>query len=133
MFCFPILFWSQRKPLSPYFKNNTTDVRTNKKILFLIPFPHKCLCKLFTKKSTYFINEPDPTAVFQIPLSQKYGDIHSTEEQVVSLTTVLQLQYSYEYDNWNLFKNRSQWASAEMHLRRFFTAFRITTIKGKLN
>ena len=29
---------------------------------------------------------------------------------------VLQLQYSNEYGNWNLFKNRSKWASAEMFL-----------------
>ena len=31
----------------------------------------------------------------------------------MSLTAVLQLQYSLEYDNWNLFKNRSKWASTD--------------------
>ena len=28
---------------------------------------------------------------------------------LVSFTAVLQLQYLYKYDNWNLFKNRSLW------------------------
>ena len=56
--------------------------------------------------------------------------IYSTEEQVVSLTAVLQLQYSYEYGNWDLFKIIPKWASAEMYLRRSSTAFRIATIKN---
>ena len=31
--------------------------------------------------------------------------IYSTKESVVPYMAVLQLQYSYEYDNWNPFKN----------------------------
>ena len=42
---------------------------------------------------------------------------------------VFQLQYSYEYVNWNSFKNRSKWASVEMYLRRFSTAFRTVIVK----
>ena len=34
-----------RKSLYPYFGGNTTDMETNEKFLFLIPFPHKRLCK----------------------------------------------------------------------------------------
>ena len=65
MFCFLITFLYYRKSLSPYFGDNTTDVKTNEKFLFLIPFPHKCLCEtLHLRKSTYFISEPDPVPTF---------------------------------------------------------------------
>ena len=39
-------------------------------------------------------------------------------------------QYPYEYANWNSFRNRYKWASVEMYLRRFSTAFRTTTVKN---
>ena len=45
MFCFLIFFLYYRKSLSPCFGDNTTDVKTNKKFLFSIPFPLKCLCE----------------------------------------------------------------------------------------
>ena len=41
---------------------------------------------------------------------------------------MFQLQYSYEYANRNFFKNRSKWASVEMYLRRFSTAFRTAAV-----
>ena len=36
---------------SPCFGDNTTDVKTNEKLLFLIPFPHKRLCETLHKGS----------------------------------------------------------------------------------
>ena len=53
--------------------------------------------KLFSKEVAYF--DPDPISAFLIPLSKKYGNIYSKEEQVLCFTEVLQLQYSYEYAN----------------------------------
>ena len=43
MFCFLITFLHYRKSLSPCLGDSTTDVKTNKRFLFLIPFPHKRL------------------------------------------------------------------------------------------
>ena len=117
------MFPYYQKSLSPCFGDNTADVKTNEHFLFLIPFPHKRLCD-------YFVPEPYPISAFQIPLTWKYGNIYSTEEQVVSFTKVIQLQYSYEYGNWNSFKNRHKWTSGEMFLRRFFAAFRTLSIKN---
>ena len=48
----------------------------------------------------------------------------------MSFTKVIQLQDSYEYGNWNSFKNRYKWTSAEMFLRRFSAAFRTASIKN---
>ena len=45
MFCFLILFPSYQNSLTLYFGDSNTDVKTNEKILFLIPFPYKRLCK----------------------------------------------------------------------------------------
>ena len=39
--------------------DNTIDVKTSEKFLFLIPFPHKRLWK-----TTYFLPEPDPVSTF---------------------------------------------------------------------
>ena len=43
MFCFLITFLYYQKSLFPCFGDNTTDVKTNEELLFLIPFPHKRL------------------------------------------------------------------------------------------
>ena len=48
----------------------------------------------------------------------------------VSFTAVFQLQYSYVYATWNSFENRSKWASVEIYLRRFSTAFRTATVEN---
>ena len=48
----------------------------------------------------------------------------------MSFTKVIQLQDSYEYGNWNSFKNRYKCTSAEMFLRRFSAAFRTASIKN---
>ena len=45
MFFFLMLFSYSQKSLSPYFGDNTTDVKSNKNILFPIPFPPKRLRK----------------------------------------------------------------------------------------
>ena len=44
MLCFLITFLHYRKSLSPCFWD-TTDVKTIETFLFLIQFPHKCLCE----------------------------------------------------------------------------------------
>ena len=46
-------------------------------------------------------------------------------------STVIQfLHYSYEYGNWNSFKNIYKWTSAEMFHRRSSAAFRTASIKN---
>ena len=83
------------------------------------------------RNSTYFVPGPLPNiSIFDPFVIEVYGNVYSTEEQVVSFTAVFQLHYSYEYANWNSFKNRSKWASVEMYLRRFSTAFRTATVKN---
>ena len=101
--------------------------RLIKKIYLWFHFHTNIFVKLFTKEANLFCSggRPNFNVLDLFVRSQKYGNIYSTEEQVV-----LQLQYSYEYDNWNSFKNRSKWYLAEMHLRRFSTVFRTATIKS---
>ena len=53
---FPVL-----SSLSPCFGDNTTDVKTNKFFLFLIPFSHKCLCEIFTKELNLFCSWARPS------------------------------------------------------------------------
>ena len=50
----------------------------------------------------------------------------------MSSTEVIQLQYSHEYDNWNWFKNRYKWTSAEIFPRRFSAALRTASIASKV-
>ena len=69
---FLILFSYYRNSLSPCFGDNATDVET-----IPIVFSLKHYVKLFTKLS-YFVS--DSLSAFQIPLSQKYGNIYSTEK-----------------------------------------------------
>ena len=52
--CFLITFLHYQKSLSPCVGENTTDVKTNEKFLFLIPFPHNIYVKFFTKEVNLF-------------------------------------------------------------------------------
>ena len=112
MFCFLIRFRYYRQSLCPCFRDNTTDVKTNENFLFLIPFPHK------HRKSTYFVSEPI-----------QYLHFRSFDIEVWKYIQYRRVGSAF-YGNWNSFKNRYKWTSAEMFLRRFPAAFRTASIKN---
>ena len=131
MFCFLITFLHYRKSLSPCLGDSTTDVKTNKRFLFLIPFPHKRLFEtLYEGSQPILFLSPNQYQHFR-SLCHRSMEIYTVQtSRWHLLQQCFQLQYSYEYNNWNLFQTRSKWASVEMDLWRFSTAFRTATIKN---
>ena len=128
MFCFLIL--SAYFLPFPHFSGTILLIwRLMKNFYFLSHFHTNVYVKFFIKELRLFCSWSDPISAFSIPLSEKYGNVYSTEKQVVSFTAVFQLQHSYEYAHWSSFKNRSKWASVETYRRRFSAAFRTTTVK----
>ena len=117
MFCFLILFPYYRKSLFPCFGNNTTDVKTKK----------KCKTLHYGSQPMFFLGRTQYQYSRSLCHRRMKTHIYSTKMYVVPYMAVLQLQYSYEYDNWNPFKKRSKGALAEIYPRRFSTAFRTAT------
>ena len=95
-----------------------------KNFYFWSHFHTRVYLKFFTKEVNQFCSWARPNInIFDHLVIEVWKYIQYRRVGSV-FYAVLQLQYSYEYINWNSFKNRSKWASAEMHLRRFSTAFR---------
>ena len=86
--------------------------------------------KLFAKEVNLFCSWVRPNICVLDPFDIEVWKYIQYKEYLVSFTEVIQLQYSCEYGNWNSFKNRSKWTSAEMFLRRFSAAFRTESVKN---
>ena len=69
--------------------------------------------KLFTKLVNLFASWARPNINILDPLVIEVWKYRQHRRVGSFFTRVLQLQYSYENYNWNLFKNRSKWVSAE--------------------
>ena len=122
MFCFLITFLYYRKSLSPCFGDNTTNVKTNKKFLFLVLFPHRRSFEtLYLESQTILVLIPTQYQHFRSLCHRSMGIYAVQKSRQRILRQCFQLQHSYEYNNWNSFKNRSKWASAEMYFKRFST------------
>ena len=70
--CFLIAFLHYQISLSPCFVDNTTDKKTNEKFYFWSHFHTSVYMKLFAKEVTV---SPTQYQQFEVPLSQKYGNI----------------------------------------------------------
>ena len=132
MFCFLITFLHYRKSLSPCLGDSNTDVKTNKRFLFLIPFPHKRLFEtLYEGSQPILFLSPNQYQHSRSLCHRVWKYIQQLQKSRQRLLRqFFQLQYFCVCNNWNSFKTRSKRASAEIYLRRFSTAFRTTTIKN---
>ena len=115
MLCFLILFPYYRNHFPMFWGTILLIWRIMKNFYFWSHFHTNLYGKIITNEFNLFCSWARPMSVFQIHFSQKYANIYSTDEWVV-FTAVFQLQYCYEYGNWNSFKNRSKWASTEIYL-----------------
>ena len=87
--------------------------RLMKIFYFLSHFHRNVYWKLFTKLVNLFASWARPNINILDPLVIEVWKYRQHRRVGSFFTTVLQLQYSYENYNWNLFKNRSKWVSAE--------------------
>ena len=87
--------------------------RLMKIFYFLSHFHRNVYWKLFTKLVNLFASWARPNINILDPLVIEVWKYRQHRRVGSFFTRVLQLQYSYENYNWNLFKNRSKWASAE--------------------
>ena len=79
MFCFLIPFPYYRKSLSPFFGDNTTDVKTNKIFFSDSISTYTFMWNSSLRKLTHVVPGPNPVSAYQIPLPYKYQTIYSTE------------------------------------------------------
>ena len=71
MFVFPILFPNYRNSLFLCFGDNTTGMKTNKKMFISDPiFTQSITWNSLVTKLTYFVAEPNLTSTFQIPCNK---------------------------------------------------------------
>ena len=105
--------------------DNSTDVKTHQKTFFWSHFYTNVYMKLFTEEVNLFYSWGRPNICISDPFAIEAWRYIQCRRVGSVFYGSASTEYSSEYDN-----RHYKWASAEMYLRRFLTAFRTATIKN---